>query len=330
MLIRATGTIAIVGAGMAGLACADALAAAGFAVRLFDKGRGPGGRMSTRRIATSAGEASFDHGAQYFTVRNPDFARQVAKWVDAGVAQPWPLVSGDAWVGVPGMNAVVKDMAAGHDVTFSALVRCLMRDGDGWHVQTSDERHGPFIGLVLAIPSQQAAPLLGLHDLAMAQQAMHARSQPCWTAMAAFADPLPFADDLLRDAGPIAWAARNSAKPGRDGPEAWVIQASGAWSATRLEEDANRVLPDLLALFAQEAGIALPDPVAATAHRWRYAMSSGSDLGALWNPALALGACGDWLNGPRVECAWLSGAELGQRVAASMAATVSPARRDGQ
>lgn len=312
---------------MAGLACADALAAAGLAVCLFDKGRGPGGRMSTRRLETSAGEASFDHGAQYFTVRSPDFARQVAKWADKGVAQPWPLASHDAWVGVPGMNAVVKDMAAGHDVTFAALVRCVERDGEGWHVQTSDERHGPFTGLVLAIPSQQAAPLLGLHDLAMAQKAMLARSQPCWTAMAAFAEPLPIAADVLRDAGPIAWAARNSAKPGRQGPEAWVIQASGAWSAARLEEEPARVLPDLLARFAREAGIALPDPVAATAHRWRFAMSSGSDLGALWNPALALGACGDWLNGPRVECAWLSGTELGMRMAASINANPQALRQ---
>ena len=145
--------------------------------------------------------------------------------------------------------------------------------------------------------------------------------------MAAFAEPLPIAADLLRDAGPIAWAARNSAKPGRQGPEAWVIQASGAWSAARLEDDADRVLPDLLALFAQEAGIALPGPVAATAHRWRFAMSSGSDLGALWNPALALGACGDWLNGPRVECAWLSGTELGNRVAASLSASQQALKR---
>jgi len=85
--------IGIVGAGMAGLACAEELTRHGHAVLLFDKGRGPGGRMSTRRIQTSAGEAYFDHGAQYFTVRDDAFRRQVAGWASEGVAAAWPVTS---------------------------------------------------------------------------------------------------------------------------------------------------------------------------------------------------------------------------------------------
>jgi predicted NAD/FAD-dependent oxidoreductase len=46
------------------------------------------------------------------------------------------------------------------------------------------------------------------------------------------------------------------------------------------------------------------------AHRWRYALSPGTGDGALWNPDIGLGVCGDWLLGPRVECAWLSGRML--------------------
>jgi predicted NAD/FAD-dependent oxidoreductase len=67
---------AIIGAGMAGLACADALKEAGHNVALFDKGRGPGGRMSTRRMETPLGEVAFDHGAQYFTAWPMPGARQ--------------------------------------------------------------------------------------------------------------------------------------------------------------------------------------------------------------------------------------------------------------
>ena len=68
--------IAIVGGGMAGQACAARLRALGRAAVLFDKGRGPGGRMSARRVMTGQGEAGFDHGAQYFTVRDPGSARR--------------------------------------------------------------------------------------------------------------------------------------------------------------------------------------------------------------------------------------------------------------
>ena len=78
--------IGIVGAGMAGLACAEALTSAGHAVVVLDKGRGPGGRMSTRRLETPLGEVRFDHGAQYFTGRDPGFRARVAAWIAAGIA----------------------------------------------------------------------------------------------------------------------------------------------------------------------------------------------------------------------------------------------------
>jgi predicted NAD/FAD-dependent oxidoreductase len=81
--------IGIVGAGMAGLSCATLLAAAGHRVVLFDKGRGPGGRMATRRVATDLGEVVFDHGAQYLTARDPDFVTQVERWRDAGHVARW-------------------------------------------------------------------------------------------------------------------------------------------------------------------------------------------------------------------------------------------------
>ena len=104
-------TIAIIGAGLAGLSCATALEAAGHDVTLFDKGRAPGGRMSTRRIETTAGTASFDHGAQYFTVRDPAFRAETARWQAAGLAAPWPAAGPDAWVGTPGMTAPVRTLA---------------------------------------------------------------------------------------------------------------------------------------------------------------------------------------------------------------------------
>ncbi len=81
---------AIIGAGIAGLACADALSSAGHTAELFDKGRGAGGRMSTRRWQTTIGEVTADHGAQYFTARDPDFIRLVRDWRDMGIAAPKP------------------------------------------------------------------------------------------------------------------------------------------------------------------------------------------------------------------------------------------------
>ena len=93
--------IGIVGAGVAGLACAERLAGQGHDVVLFDKGRGPGGRMSTRRMPTSAGEAYFDYAAQYFTVRDESFRRRVDAWIFDSVAAAWPSAGSEVYLAFP-------------------------------------------------------------------------------------------------------------------------------------------------------------------------------------------------------------------------------------
>lgn len=300
---------------MAGLSCAAALGSIGHRVTLIDKSRGPGGRMSTRRVETPLGQVSFDHGAQYFTARDPGFRQQVADWAAIGAAAPWAVAGADAWVGTPGMNAVIKALADGRDVRWNTAAKGIARQDGYWLVDTDAGLLEPFNALVLALPAEQAQPLLALHDSDMAGAALAARSLPCWTAMFTFAERLPFERDYLRDCGAIGWAARNSAKPGRGGPEAWVVQGSADWSAANLECEAPEVSTRLLTELARAIGADLPPPVAASAHRWRYAQSAVLGRGALWNPALALGVCGDWLLGPRVECAWLSGQQLARSMA---------------
>jgi renalase len=301
---------AIIGAGMAGLSCADVLAGAGHDVTLFDKGRGPGGRMSTRRLATSLGEVRFDHGAQYFTVRDPAFVRLISGWSDLGIVSRWPLAGDDAWVGVPGMNAVIRQMADSHPVKWSSVVTGMGRRQGQWWVTDGQGESGPFDAAILAVPAEQAAAILSLHDFQMARVALLARSQPCWTGMFVFDQRLDGLPDVIRQTGDLAWAARNSAKPGRGGPEAWVVQGSAPWSSARLEQSAESASTLLLAALAEASGTAIPQPIAAASHRWRYALSTGTGHGALWNAGLGLGVCGDWLLGPRVECAWLSGRML--------------------
>ncbi|WP_343071001.1 NAD(P)/FAD-dependent oxidoreductase [Novosphingobium jiangmenense] len=313
--------VAIVGAGMSGLSCASQLVRSGHSVSLYDKGRGPGGRMSTRRMTTPLGDAHFDHGAQYFTVRDPAFMAQVARWSACGVAAPWPAAGTGAWVGVPTMNAVIKEMADQHDVRFGWHVRGLVRREGQWFLtgESADGERmqaGPFDAVVVSIPPEQASAIVALHDLSLAATALAARSQPCWTGMFAFSERLPTKADTVREEGLISWAARNGAKPGRKGPETWVVQASPHWSMQHIDDSVEQVAAALLAALGEALGEALPQPVTASAHRWRYAMSTGSNLGALWSAQSKIGVCGDWLLGPRVENAWISGRTLATRMMA--------------
>ena len=306
--------IGIVGAGMAGLSCATLLAAAGHDIVVFDKGRGPGGRMSTRRLATGLGEIGFDHGAQYMTARDPAFVARIERWADSGHVARWTAAGDDAWVGTPAMNAPVRDLAARLDVRWQRRVDGLARTADGWIFRGEDIDATPFDAAVVAVPAEQVAPLVDADRPDWAGQARATPSDPCWTVMAAYDRRLPIAADRLIDRGIVASAVRNSSKPGRADAEAWVVQATGDWSTRHLEDDPATVERTLLAAFADLAGIDLPSPVATSTHRWRYAKSGRLGQDALWDGSRRLGLCGDWLPGSRVEAAWLSGRRLAQAI----------------
>ena len=307
--------IAIIGSGLAGLSAADALVAAGHSVALFDKARGPGGRMSTRRTETVQGMAFFDHGAQYFTARDPGFVAEVARWEAAGSAARWPAAGEGAWVGTPGMNAIVKGLAADHAVQWNCRIESISREGALWRLAHAGGTETAE-AVVVAVPAEQVADLVGPHQGEWAQVARATRSQPCWTVMAAFESRVDFAADCLRTEGAIGWAARNSAKPGRTGPESWVVQGSPDWSIEHLEDDGDAVIARLLAELESAIGCALPGTIVRQAHRWRYAMSGSAGRTALWDENLRLGLCGDWLVGPRIESAWVSGRALAGLVSA--------------
>ena len=312
--------VGIIGAGIAGLACAERLAGQGIAVALFDKGRRPGGRLSTLHLP----DRSWDYGAQYFTVRDPRFARAVAPLQSAGRIAPWLAGPAGALVGVPGMASLVEALGAPHRIAFATRIDAIQREDDGWWAEGEGTGFGPFDALVVALPAEQAAPLLAIHDLALAREAVATRSLPCWAVMAGFDRRLEGLPDYLRNRGAIAWAARNASKPGRPPAECWVIQATHPWSQRHLEAEpavvAQRLLDELRAL-----GPAVPDPAFLKAHRWRFALATGSHDAPLWNPAIGLGACGDWRAGPRIEDAWLSGTALADRMIATLASGRTPA-----
>lgn len=303
--------IAIVGAGVAGLAAGTRLAAAGHEVRLFDKAKGVGGRMATRRVTTTLGDALFDYGAQYFTVRTAEFATCVNAWRQQGLVAPWLAAGDDAFVGTPSMNAPLRAMVSTLDTVWNTRVDAVEPHDGGWVIRGDGLAPQPFDVVIIAIPAEQTAALLAPVERQLADLAAAAVSAPCWTVMAAFESQVSAAGDILSEPRePIGWAARNCAKPGRTGLEAWVVQATPVWSIAHLEDDPAPVIDTLLAALADAVGGELPITVSVAAHRWRYARSASAGIDLLWDSDRRIGVCGDWLYGPRVEYAWLSGYRL--------------------
>lgn len=313
-------TAIIIGAGMAGLACGQGLVSAGHAVILVDKGRGAGGRMAARRMASPLGDVTFDHGAQYFSASSPDFQNQIGQWAAAGVVAPWEAAGEGAWVGTPAMNAPLKAMARDRDVRWGTRATALSRTTTGWAIATEDGTEITADALVTALPAEQTADLLATVPGPFAEAARAVPSAPCWTLMLAFSGPLATGEDCVRgtETDAVGWAARNSSKPGRGAIETWVIQAGADWSAENLEAPPEAVEARLMEALAVRLGIKLPDPLVRASHRWRYARSGCAAGGELWDPEMRLGVCGDWLLGPKVEDGWRSGTLLAGRMAASL------------
>ena len=318
--------LAVVGAGIAGLACATRLQEAGLKVSLFEKSGGASGRMSTRR----GNGWQCDHGAQYFTARHPDFRAEVARWQRAGVAGLWnprlQVLGGESlhdpdqalerFVGIPVMTAPARLLAAALALATHSTIRQLQRRPDGWHLSSAEDGWlvERFDAVVLAVPAPQTVPLLQPLSAELAELARGAAMHGCWTVMARFATPLglPF-DAAFVNHAPLRWIARDTSKPGRMGPETWVLHASVEWSEANLEQDAESIAAALLKAFGQLGG---PAPQAWTVHRWRYAsvLEPILDNACAWNAGIGVGLCGDWLNGGTVEGAWLSGRQLALQI----------------
>ena len=341
--------IAVIGAGIAGLACARTLVQAGHQVTVFEKSAGFGGRMATRNSAFG----TFDHGAQYFTVRDARFVRALKTAPE--LCRPWSAntvrvldelgrvtaaglpARESHWVPVPGMNALAGRWALPlveqHRVELETRVMQLERDAlnnQHWQLRTEgpgDAQHvySGFDAVLLAMPSAQAQVLLESSQQAQkfTRQIDEVQVAPCWTLMLAFPNAV---QPGLTTLGPqwsaarsthhrIAWLARESSKPGRSAVERWTVQASAAWSQEHLDDDAPRVQAKLLKAFSEVTGIRA-EPAHVETQRWRYAQTI-RPLGKshLWDARTGLGVCGDWCLGHRVEDAFISGLELALTVA---------------
>jgi predicted NAD/FAD-dependent oxidoreductase len=296
---------------MAGLAAARVFADAGHAVTVFEKSRGVGGRMSTRREAPWA----FNHGAQYFTAQSPRFQRAVRTWMRAGVLRLWQgrivnlragvvseaPVRWPRFVGVPGMSSIGRYLARGLDVRLQSRVTDLRR------LQGFDVR-------VVATPAPQAHALISERGAAPEQVPM----EPCFAAMGVLAEPvdLGFTGAFVADS-PVAWVALEE--------DTFVLHADPQWTAARFEAPASLILGALLEAFRAAVGRDLPEARVLELHRWRYARAS-RPLGepCFWDPGRGLGVCGDWFLGSRVEDAFLSGVALAERALADAGRSPSP------
>lgn len=316
----------VIGAGVAGLSAARALQAAGLRVQVLEKSRGLGGRAATRRV----GESMADHGAQYFTARDPAFRERVAAWEAEGLVTVWAhgfhRLRADGRLEVPeqghpryslpaGMSGLGKRLAAElkspprRESTVVSLRRSKGSRGEGWEARLESGERWRAAWLVVAVPAPQALELLR-GELSPEVEGALTRVffAPCFaliTGFPSFKRP-HWQGVLFEDDRVLAWAAHDSSKRPRADGTVVVLHSSPAFAESSLEAAPAAVEERMLGAVVPLAGW-LAEPDWRVLHRWRYARATapyGSRCLAAGN---GLVLCGDWCGGDRLEAAYLSG-----------------------
>ena len=306
--------VIVVGAGLSGLVTARGLAAAGHDVTAFDKGRSPGGRLATRRV----GDARFDHGAQFFTVRSDPLAAQVADWQRRGLTHVWcEGFSGESdghprYVATAGMSSLAKDLAAGLDVRCAALVFTI-RHGDGaraWDVTLDDGGVHPADAVIMTCPLPQTFSLLFEAGVELPIELFgddYDRTLALLVVLdapSAVPPPGGIQADAL-DGTMFTFVGDNQAK-GVSPVPALTVHASPAWSEQHWDDDRAETHAALLAAARPWFGGA--GVVTSQVKRWRFATPRRPWPEPCWTSEDGtLVLAGDAFAGPRVEGAYVSG-----------------------
>ena len=331
MFDRPIKTVAIVGAGMAGITCALTLSLRLEHVKVFELAHHAGGRMASARV----GGYEFDLGAPCFTAQDEVFRGYVETWQSEGLVRPWngwvvDLNGGnmigrgldEGWyVGVPNMAALVRQLARLCHVQYGCKVERVHRVGDAWRVLGANaEDLGTFDLVVMAVPPTQAVALLADVTTSIHNDIADVQMTCAWVVGMGYQRSIdaPFSAAFLSDPT-LNWIARNNSKPSRTDKETWVAYAAPEWSEKQPTNSEASVIDQLVDGFRAALGVCIPEPEIATARYWTEAVTvNPARHPYLLDSAQRLGVCGDWCVGPRVESAFQSGMGMAERILGDM------------
>lgn len=294
--------IIIIGAGISGVTLARKLTAAGRQCIVLDKGRGVGGRMSTRR----RDDVRFDHGAQFITVRDQRVQEMVDDLITQGIVREWFRADDTPrYCGTQGMSRIVSALAEGCDVRTGIEVQSLAHDGAVWSVPCAN---GDIFTATTIVSSAPVPQTLGLVDNGHVQLGGQVRAQleaivyeRCIAALVTCTSPRDVRNISHPD---VAYIGDNLDK-GISSLPAYTIHASPEFSERMWDADRNEVARCLAQCVFGKDLVGVSD---IDVHGWKFSrpitISSATCIHALEHPSLVL--IGDAFGGPRVEGAMIS------------------------
>jgi renalase len=336
--------VAVIGAGLAGLVCAQGLRQHGYSVVVVEKSRGLGGRLATRRLPG----AWADHGVRELEVQG-ELTRQLIQMLcDQNILQPWvngvasraapqppntgglpdqsPPVLGDLGGGLPGyvsptgITAVAKFLATGLEIEREKRVEAISYANQIWNLTLeSGEKNVMAKAIVMAIPAPQALALVEPLDLSseFLETLRSVTFDPCLTAIATYAPPSsPLPWTAYPTDPDIAWISLENTKSPESPYSVLVVQSTAAFANQHLEAEDLQPIGHHLLTRAANFIPPLGDPDLVQVHRWRYAFARQFlTKKYLSEASVPLVCAGDWCGGKQVESALQSGLAAAEAIA---------------
>ena len=314
----------IIGSGIAGSTIANLLSKK-YSVHVFDKARGPGGRSSNKRFKHNL---SFDHGVQYISPKSKLFKKYINKLYRKKILKNWDDNHLDftfekksfssKYIGRRANNDLVKYNLKNIKQSFASPVERINFKKYFWEITLKNKSKHQFKSLIITCPFPQLKKLAKQY-LDKKILKLKVQMQPNITVMIAFKNQknlpissIKFNDDIL------AWAANeNSKKRFKSNINLWTIQATLKWSKktiNRYKTDKS-IMKQLIARFIKLTGFEKNKIIFKRIHGWKYSYNyEKTPYLSIWNKKINLGVCGDWLNGPKIENAWLSANDLAKKI----------------
>ena len=314
----------ILGSGIAGSTIANLLSKK-YSVQVFDKARGPGGRSSNKRFKNNL---SFDHGVQYISPKSKLFTAFIHKLYKNKILKNWDHGHLDftfekkpfsnKYIGRKANNDLVKYNLKNIKQSFASSIEKIKFNKYFWEITLKNKSKYQFKSLIITCPFPQLKKL-AKNYLAKNILKLKVRMQPNITVMLAFKNQknlpissIKFNDDIL------AWAAyENSKKRFMSNINLWTLQATLNWSKKTINKykTDKSIMNQLITRFIKLTGFKKNKIIFRRIHGWKYSYNyEKTPYLSIWNKKINLGVCGDWLNGPKVENAWLSANDLAKKI----------------
>ncbi|MCY7321353.1 MAG: FAD-dependent oxidoreductase [Phormidesmis sp. CAN_BIN36] len=324
--------IAVIGAGVAGLTCAQQLQQAGYKVVVVEKSRGLGGRLATRRLQGTHA----DHGVCYLKPKDDRFKALVEKLVERSILQIWtdtiheldakgqliaPPDRAPRYASPTGISTIAKFLATRLPIWLNQRVEAIHPIEQGWELQFEPSEMANQVSLtasaiVIAIPAPQALTLLEpVADMETLLTLRSLQFSACISAIAVYSPQenelaSPWKGVTCTHDSTIGWVGLDSSKQNSPSQRTVVVQSTAAFASRHLEaSDLQPIGQTLLGRAADLLASWLRSPETLQVHRWRYAFPTNplAEKFLTTNTRSPLLLTGDWCGGNRVESAFLAG-----------------------